>query len=58
MTNADKIRNMSNDELALLIDDSIQYFNCDKCDKEDGGDSSCRNEGECFRHIKKWLESE
>lgn len=58
MTNADKIRNMSNEELALLIDDSIKYFNCDECNKKDGGDSDCRNEGACLPYIKEWLMKE
>lgn len=33
MTNADRIRNMSDEELACLIDDSKVFFSCDECDK-------------------------
>lgn len=34
MTNADRIRNMSDEELACLIDDSLVFFSCNECDKE------------------------
>lgn len=34
MTNADRIRAMTDDELASLIDDSFMFFSCNDCDKE------------------------
>lgn len=54
MTNADRIRNMSNEELALLMDDSVDFFNCSVCSHIP--DNHCRDD--CFPYIKKWLESE
>jgi len=34
MTNADRIRAMTDEELACLIADSLVFFSCDECDKE------------------------
>ena len=31
MTNAEAIKNLSIDELAIIIDDSKKIFNCDNC---------------------------
>ena len=56
MTNADRIRQMNNDELAEMIDDScINIFSCDECEK-----SGCytRCNGPCIDWIKKWLNEE
>lgn len=33
MTNGDRIRSMSDTELAMLLEDSIEFFSCDECDK-------------------------
>lgn len=33
MTNADRIRSMTDEELAELIDDSKGFFSCDECEK-------------------------
>lgn len=53
MTNGDKIRNMSNDELALLINESRDFFSCQECSHEQ--DNHCKDD--CLPYIKKWLES-
>ena len=53
MTNGDMIRNMSNEELAHLIDDGMNIFNCRNCSCVlNFGD--CRED--CYPYIKKWLE--
>lgn len=53
MTNADKIRQMSNDELAELIDDSLNVFSCDECECQ-----GCHWNEPCLPWIKKWLDEE
>ena len=56
MTNADIIRAMSDEELAKLMDDSVDYFNCDMCDYRD---SNGYCDGiHCKDNILKWLQSE
>lgn len=56
MTNADKIRQMSNDKLADLIDsNAIDIFSCDECMKPKV--IGCC-EGPCIEWIKKWLDEE
>lgn len=57
MTNADIIRNLSIDELAIIIDDSKKIFNCDNCSIGDKRGSCCKKKS-CIPYIKKWLESE
>ncbi len=54
MTNGDKIRNMSNNELAFLINESRDFFSCKECNHEQ--DKHCQDD--CLPYIKKWLESE
>lgn len=34
MTNADRIRNMTDEELASLLDDSLIFFSCNECEKD------------------------
>ena len=58
MTNADRIRNMSNEELALSIDDSRKYFSCDECSIGNKRGSKCSEEENCVQYVKQWLESE
>ena len=53
MTNADKIRQMSNDELAELIDDSINVFSCNDCKCQ-----AFHCDEPCLTWIKKWLDEE
>ena len=54
MTNADKIRAMSNKELALLLDE-----NCAVCSYRGNGDDRCYSATPpCIEGIEKWLESE
>ena len=56
MTNADKIRNMSEEELAKLMNSSMDYFNCDMCEfRVDHG--WCEGES-CLKYILKWLKEE
>lgn len=57
MTNAEVIRNLSIDELAVIIDDSKKIFNCDNCKVGYKRSSSCK-ERSCLPYIKQWLESE
>ena len=55
MTNADKIRQMSNDELAELMDDPFNVFSCNDC-KNQTYTYDC--DGPCLEWIKKWLNEE
>ena len=53
MTNADKIRSMSNEELAKMLSDSVY---CSDCPGFDGGCS--RNPSECHALWLGWLDQE
>lgn len=53
-TNADKIRSMTDEELAQLMDNSLNYFNCDMCEFYV---PHCNGE-HCQEYILKWLKSE
>ena len=55
MTNAEWIRQMLDDDLARVIDNSIDYFSCDDCKKPTHG-RNC--EGVCLEWIKVWLGDE
>lgn len=57
MTNADRIRNMSNEELTELISDSTIFFNCNKCSAKINGQCDQWN-GDCIPFIRMWMESE
>lgn len=53
MTNGDMIRRMSNEELAHLIDDGMDIFNCrNRSCALNFGD--CKED--CYLYIKRWLE--
>lgn len=54
MTNFEKIKSMSIEEMAKVLDDSKSVFSCDDCPQRN---SAC-TVGDCLPHIKKWLESE
>lgn len=56
MTNADRIRLMSDEELAILMDTATDYFNCDECEFRHLDD--CGTSLLCQRHILKWLKQE
>lgn len=63
MTNADVIRDMSDEQLAELMDNSLEYFNCNVCefrmsieDSEDI-DTGC-DMYSCKPYILKWLQKE
>lgn len=56
MTNADRIRSMTDEELAKLMDESTEYFNCDECEFRRLDD--CGTSLLCQRHILKWLKQE
>lgn len=55
-TNADKIRSMTDEELAKLMDEATDYFNCDECEFRHLDD--CGMSHLCQKHILKWLKSE
>ena len=61
MTNGDRIRSMSDMELAMLLEDSIEFFSCDECEKPidkrntDLCSWDCRD---CLSWITKFLQSE
>lgn len=55
-TNADRIRSMSDEELAELMDKATDYFNCDECEFRHLDD--CGTSLLCQRHILKWLQEE
>jgi hypothetical protein len=53
LTNYDRVRNMSIDEMARFIPD-WSYTKACKCDEETYAD--CNNE--CWKCVREWLESE
>jgi hypothetical protein len=55
-TNADRIRSMTDEELADLMDNSVDYFDCDNC--EFRNDDSCGTSKACQTHILRWLQKE
>ena len=55
MTNADKIRQMSIEQLAELIDDSKPFFNCSMCQYEPPY-GTCTTP--CVKPILEWLKQE
>lgn len=58
MTNGDRIRRMSDTELAMLLEDSIDFFSCDDCGKpvnKNDVDLCC---WDCLSWITKFLQSE
>lgn len=55
-TNADRIRHMTDEELAGLIDNSMNVFSCPMCDMYEQADI-CEPE-DCYGHILKWLKKE
>lgn len=54
MTNADRIRSMSVEELAQIINDSNSVFDCSMCQYEK---TECIDI-DCKEQILKWLQSE
>ena len=56
ISNADRIRLMSDEELAILMDEATDYFNCDECEFRHLDD--CGTSLLCQRHILKWLKQE
>lgn len=56
VTNADRIRSMTNEELAGLIDNSMNVFSCPMCDMYEQADI-CEPE-DCYGYILKWLKKE
>lgn len=55
MTNADKLRSMTDEELAKVIDDSLEFFSCDECEKEEKSGGYCED---CKSWILRFLRSE
>lgn len=56
ITNGDRIRSMTDEELAKLMDEATDYFNCDECEFRHSDD--CGTSLLFQRHILKWLKSE
>ena len=57
MTNADRIRNMTDDELAeFLTGDVLTVVDCCDCDEPENEYGSCI--GDCKKHYLKWLQAE
>lgn len=54
MTNGDKIRSMTDQELARLLDNSLEFFSCDECEKENN-DIGC---DDCEAWILKFLQKD
>lgn len=52
MTNGDRIRNMSDEELAIFLDDDL-FSECYDCPARD----VCEDDDECSDAIMKWLGS-
>lgn len=60
MTNADVIRNMSDEQLAELMDNSLDYFNCEMCEfrtPNNNDETGCSGKN-CKQYILKWLKEE
>lgn len=57
MTNADRIRAMTNEELAKLIDNSVSFFSCDECEKP-GKQSDWQCASDCEYWIRDYLGKE
>lgn len=59
MTNADVIRDMSDEQLAELMDNSLDYFNCEMCEFRipNNSDGTGCNGQNCKQYILKWLKS-
>ena len=55
MTNYEKIKSMSVDEMTAFIITKLAFFPCELCEREHN--ASCTHE-DCFNIHKKWLESE
>lgn len=53
MTNGDRIRSMTNKELAKLINDSCDFFSCDDCMCEEGSPACIAG---CIPFIEEFLE--
>ncbi len=57
VTNADRIRNMTDEELAkFLAEDVINVVNCCDCDEPESEYGSCI--GDCKNRYLKWLQTE
>lgn len=57
MTNEEKVRAMTTEELANLINDSVDFFSCDECANPSRNKNSfC--DGSCIPWILQWLKSE
>lgn len=57
MTNADRIRNMTDEELAeFLTGDVLTVVDCCDCDEPENEYGSCI--GDCKKHYLKWLQAE
>lgn len=54
MTNFERIKAMSIDELAEVLNDTISVFSCDDCSNKN---NACTSEN-CLPFIKEWLERE
>ena len=56
-TNADRIRNMTDEELAeFLTGDVLTVVDCCDCDEPENEYGSCI--GDCKKHYLKWLQAE
>ncbi len=55
MTNADKIRNMSDEELGELLFDKSR---CDNCFVNCNGKNNCPSLSSCYSRHLEWLQSE
>lgn len=58
MTNADRIRNMTDEELANLLDDSLSFFSCGECEKDMSNKSSDLYCTDCKDWILRFLQKD
>ena len=56
MTQGDKIRSMTDEELAELLDGALEIIDCSICDEPQNEFGSCM--GDCKNEYLKWLKSE
>ena len=54
LTNADRIRSMTDEELVKVV--SLKFADCTKCLEPENGDGYCT--GRCSNELLRWLKSE
>lgn len=53
-TNGDRIREMTNEELAEVFEDKVSFFDCEVCSSK-YAETDCCEESDCKPFARKWL---